>query len=113
MKYYPSINIQATGRRIRELRKQNNLRVEDVIEYLGLVSEQAVYKWQRGECMPTLDNMYALSILFNTTIEDIIIPMETQSMEEGESLPLDVFGNIFCHAHSGKINHRFIHGDLL
>ena len=113
MKYYPSINIQATGRRIRELRKQNNLRVEDVIEYLGLVSEQAVYKWQRGECMPTLDNMYALSILFNTTIEEIIIPMETQSMEEGESLPLDVLETDFDVFGSEKINYRFIHGELL
>ena len=60
MKYYPSIDIQATGRRIRELRKQKHLRVEDVSAFMGFETGQAVYKWQRGESLPTVDNLYAL-----------------------------------------------------
>lgn len=89
MKYYPTIDVRATGRRIRELRRLNHLRVEDVSEFMGFESVQAVYKWQRGESLPTVDNLYALSILFGTTIEDILRPME-RIREEGESLPFPI-----------------------
>ncbi|WP_158554545.1 hypothetical protein [Agathobacter rectalis] len=44
---YPVLNLKATGERINQLRKDNNLRVIDVAEYMGFESTQAVYKWQR------------------------------------------------------------------
>lgn len=39
---------------------------------MGFESEQAVYKWQRGDSLPTVDNLYALSRLFETTVDDIL-----------------------------------------
>ena len=78
---YPVINMVATGERIRELRKQNHLRVEDISRFMGFESEQAIYKWQRGDRLPTVDNLYALSRLFGTTVEDIIV----EETKEGES----------------------------
>lgn len=69
---YPVIDSKATGARIRELRLINHLTVEAVAEYMGFESPQAVYKWQRGDSLPTVDNLYALSRLFNTTVDDII-----------------------------------------
>lgn len=69
---YSVLDPIATGERIRELRKQNNLKVREVSEYMGFESEQAVFKWQRGDSMPTLDNMLALSRLFKTSIDDIV-----------------------------------------
>ena len=83
---YPSIDMQATGERIRFLRVERHLRVEDIAIFMGFESPNAVYKWQRGECLPTVDNLYALSRLFETTIDDILIPMR----EEDECLPLDL-----------------------
>lgn len=70
---YPTIDMKATGARICELRKKNGLRVTDISDFMGFTEPQAVYKWQRGDCLPTLDNIYALSILFHTTIENIIV----------------------------------------
>ena len=58
--------------RIKELRKQKHLKVEDVSRFMGFESEQAVYKWQRGDSLPTVDNLYALSKLFETTVDDIL-----------------------------------------
>ncbi|MCR5666097.1 MAG: helix-turn-helix domain-containing protein [Eubacterium sp.] len=69
---YPTIDVVKTGERIRELRITHHFTVAQVSEYMGLCSEQAVYKWQRGDSLPTVDNMYALSRLFDTTIDDII-----------------------------------------
>lgn len=66
------IDAVATGKRIRELREQSGLRITDISDALGFFEPQAVYKWMRGECLPTLRNIYKLSILFNTTIDDIV-----------------------------------------
>lgn len=73
------IDAVATGRRIQEIRKQKGLRVVDISDYLGFYEPQAVYKWLRGECLPTLQNMYQLSLLFGTTIDDIIRCSETKT----------------------------------
>ena len=74
-----NIDATATGRRIRELRDLNGLRITDISDALGFYEPQAVYKWMRGECLPTLRNMYRLSILCNTTIDDIV-----RGAEDGE-----------------------------
>ncbi|MCR5511883.1 MAG: helix-turn-helix domain-containing protein [Lachnospiraceae bacterium] len=84
---YPSLDVQATGERIRSLRVDRHLRVEDIALFMGFESPNAVYKWQRGECLPTVDNLYALSRLFETTVDDILIPTKG----EDESLPLHFF----------------------
>ena len=69
---YPVLDAAATGARIKELRVANHLRVEDIARFMGFESEQAVYKWQRGESLPTVDNLYALSFLLGTTVDDIL-----------------------------------------
>ena len=69
---YPVIDPVATGARIKELRMQHHMKVGDIARFMGFESEQAVYKWQRGESLPTVDNLYALSMLFGTTMDAII-----------------------------------------
>lgn len=58
--------------RIKELRKARKLKVEQVAEFMGFESVQAVYKWQRGDSLPSIDSLYALSSLFETPIDNII-----------------------------------------
>lgn len=45
---FPVIQIEKTGKRLRNMRKENGIRVAAVCEYMGGISEQAVYKWERG-----------------------------------------------------------------
>ena len=70
---YPTIDLKATGERIKQLRKEKKLKVREISEFMGFSEPQAVYKWQRGDSLPTVDNLYALSILFETPMEQIII----------------------------------------
>lgn len=70
---FPTINMKATGRNICKLRKLKGLKVTDVSEFMGFAEPQAVYKWQRGESLPTVDNLYALSFILETKIEDILV----------------------------------------
>ena len=62
---FPVIQIEKTGKRLRNMRKEKGIRVAAVCEYMGGISEQAVYKWERGECLPTIDNLLALSHLYH------------------------------------------------
>ena len=83
------IDMQATGERIKQLRKERDIKVFDLANALGLESEQAIYKWQRGQCLPSADNLVRLSILSGCHIEDILIHNTT---EEDESPLLPFIG---------------------
>lgn len=69
----PMINMQKTGANIKMLMKLNNIKVIQIQDILGFNTPQAIYKWLRGESMPTIDNMVILATLLNTTIDNIII----------------------------------------
>ena len=71
---FPVIDMAATGSVIKALREQNGYSVQDVQEYFGFDQPQAIYKWQRGETLPTMDNLYALSTLLGAPIKDILVP---------------------------------------
>ncbi len=70
---YPVIDPAATGRNIVCLRKQRGLSVRDLQDVLGFTTPQAIYKWQRGECLPTIDNLVVLSALFRVPIDEILV----------------------------------------
>lgn len=89
---YPVLDPIAIGTRIRELRMVHHFKVEDIAEFMGFESVQAVYKWQRGESLPTVDNLYALSILLETSMEYILIG---KSYERDESPSLSFYRVIF------------------
>ena len=61
---FPVIDLQATGRRIKEVREKKGITVKTLQMYLGFNEPVSIYKWQRGECLPTFDNMYAMACLF-------------------------------------------------
>ncbi len=79
---YPTIDLKATGKNIVRLRKEKNFSVRDLQEYFGFESPQAIYKWQWGESLPTVDNLYALSILFNVSMNSILVPNSNAQTED-------------------------------
>ena len=70
---YPVIDLQKTGENIHRLREERKLSVRDLQIYFGFEEPAAIYRWQRGDNLPTLDNMVALSKLFGVAIEDILV----------------------------------------
>ena len=73
MNTLPVINMTATGRNIVLLRKRAGLTVKDLQRIFGFTNPQAIYKWQRGQALPTLDNLVILAAVFGVTIGDVII----------------------------------------
>ena len=70
---FPVIDPVATGANICRLRKDRGLTVRDLQQYFGFEEPQAIYKWQRGQSLPSVDNLYALSALLQVPMNEIII----------------------------------------
>ena len=58
---------------MKEIRKQRNISVKQVMEYMGFESTQAVYKWEAGKCYPQADNLVALAILYNVSPMELLV----------------------------------------
>ena len=69
---FPLINKRESGINLRRIMDMRGLSVKDVQEYLGLGCVQSVYRWMDGINMPTIDNLYALSALFQLPIDAIV-----------------------------------------
>ena len=69
----PTIDMAATGMNIIRMRRQNGMTVQDLQQIFGFSTPQAIYKWQRGTAMPTLDNLVVLAAVFGTTLDAIIV----------------------------------------
>lgn len=69
---FPVIDKRETGICLRRLMDERELSVRDVQQFLGLGSVQSVYHWLNGQSMPTIDNLYALSQLFQVPIDAMV-----------------------------------------
>lgn len=69
----PAIDMAATGRNIIKLREAAGLTVRDLQDIFGFTTPQAIYKWQHGTAMPTIDNLVVLSVVFGVSIDEIIV----------------------------------------
>ena len=65
------------GRNLKKLRLMNKMTAEDVREYMQLGTVQAVYKWERGDCLPQADSLLALMELYGVNTIDRITGVST------------------------------------
>ena len=69
----PAIDMVATGRNIMKLRKAAGLSVREIQNIFGFTTPQAIYKWQHGTAMPTIDNLVVLAAVLDVTIDEILV----------------------------------------
>ena len=68
---FPTIDLAMTGANIVNLRKAAGLTVRDLQVAFGFNSPQAIYKWQNGTALPTIDNLIGLAAMLHVRIDDI------------------------------------------
>lgn len=73
MKEMPTINMIATGQNIETIRKRIGMTVKELQDIFGFATPQAIYKWQKGMAMPTIDNLVILAAVFGCRMDDIIV----------------------------------------
>ena len=69
----PTVNLAMTGANIRAIRKQRGLSVKDLQDIFGFATPQAIYKWQQGVTLPTVDNLVVLASIFGVPMEKILV----------------------------------------
>ena len=75
---FPVIDLRATGDNIKRLRLERGMTVREIQTYFGFEEPQAIYKWQKGQCLPTVDNLYALGRLFQVSMDEILVPVRAK-----------------------------------
>ena len=55
-----------------KLRVQNGYTVKDLQNVFGFATPQAIYKWQHGTAMPTIDNLVVLAALFQVHMDEMV-----------------------------------------
>lgn len=68
-----SIDPVATGQNLNNIRIDRDISVAALRDTLGLSTTNAIYKWFRGDSLPTLDNMVILSSILDVSLNDMII----------------------------------------
>jgi transcriptional regulator with XRE-family HTH domain len=86
----PIIDLAATGKNIERLRKEKNISVRQLQEVFGFSTPQAVYKWQHGDNLPTVDNLLVLSMLFGKKMDEILV------LEDGDLIHFLYSGFFFA-----------------
>ncbi|MCR4928153.1 MAG: helix-turn-helix domain-containing protein [Lachnospiraceae bacterium] len=69
----PVIDMMATAGNITALREAAGLSVRDLQNIFGFSTPQAIYKWQHGTALPTLDNLVVLAAVFGVSMDEIIV----------------------------------------
>lgn len=79
----PTIDMPKTGQNIVRLRQQAGLSVKELQDIFGFATPQAIYKWQHGTALPSIDNLVLLSAIFQVSLDDILIidlePVQAQT----------------------------------
>ena len=79
----PVIDMVRTGQNIATLRKQAGLSVRDLQDVFGFATPQAIYKWQQGAALPTIDNLVVLAAVLQVRLDDILVIDATAQMQIG------------------------------
>lgn len=69
----PNVNLSATGKRLRKLRMDANISVEQLQKIFGFNNPTTIYKWESGRCLPDINNMFVLKSLYEVSLESIFV----------------------------------------
>lgn len=67
---------------LRKHRKTRGLRQIDVARILGLKAASMVSRWENGHCLPKLQNIFKLAILYRTMADGLFIDLRRLLQEE-------------------------------
>lgn len=82
-----AIDQERIGQRLKMLRKKSGISVEKLAEELW-VSENAIYKWHRGDSLPDLQNLTLLSRFYGVSLDYLV---NGERGDDNELSPLPIF----------------------
>ena len=78
---FPQIDVRATGQNIDRLLTEKQISVRTLQTYFGFDTPRAIYKWLRGEHLPSVDHLFALSRLLQIPLQDILVELQRDDQD--------------------------------
>lgn len=79
---FTSLDLVRSGQKLHSVMFTNGYSVKEVQEILNLSCPQSIYRWIRGTTLPSVDNLYMLSKLFNVHMEELLVEKNTENKTE-------------------------------
>lgn len=70
---YKNIDMTKTGILLKETIKKGGYTVKDIQKILHLSCPQPIYRWFKGNVLPSVDHLYVLSQLLGMHMEDLLV----------------------------------------
>ena len=103
------------GKKIYQLRRLSGMTQEQLAEKLN-ISRQTLSKWENGTGMPDVESVVRLSVLFHTSLEELLLEeenhVEEKNCEELKSTQITLEDLMRINAHNRKMNLLFCSGFL-
>ncbi len=80
MNSYPNINMRQTGKRMEAAIKTAGIDVKTLQEYLHLSCPQPIYRWFKGQVLPSVDHLYVISRLLGMHMEELLVPKQREDV---------------------------------
>ena len=77
---YPNIDMQRTGRKLKNMIESAGYTPRKIQDYLHLSCVQPIYRWYKGLILPSVDHLFMLSELLNVHMEDLLVKKNSVSM---------------------------------
>lgn len=68
-----NIDMEKTGIRLKELMSDSGYDVKQLQELLELSCPQPIYRWFKGQILPSVNNLYMLSVIFGVHMEELLV----------------------------------------
>ena len=70
---YPNIDMQRTGRKMKQMLESAGYTPRMIQEFLHLSCVQPIYRWYKGLILPTVDHLFMLSELLGVHMEEFLV----------------------------------------
>ena len=78
MGLYPNIDMKRTGNRIESAIRNAGYDVKTIQSYLQLSCPQPIYRWFKGQILPSVDHLFMLSMLLGMHMEELLVEKQRE-----------------------------------
>ncbi len=90
-----SIDLNKTGMKLQWYARKFGYSVKDIQAYLRLSCPQPIYRWYKGQILPSVDNLLRLSELFCVHMEELIVKNRISDIEYSPAGELSFYNRIW------------------
>lgn len=72
------IDMDKTGQKIAKEYRQQGITIKDLQTLFGFAAPNAIYRWLRGETLPTVDHLVILAHALKVPVDELLVLKEKE-----------------------------------